>query len=507
MSAEVLPLYKGMEVEEVEVAKIKTKFRLRTPNDDKIKEVATSIKLCGLINPITVTRELYLLAGYHRWKAYEQLGYKTIPAVIHDEDKLKGELVEVEENLARNELNAIEESEHLGRREEILTELGLLMPFGGNQYSKGKSTIKERAEQIGMSERSYRNRKQILNIDEEVRDLLKETEYAKARMDMLKLSQQTTEVQREVCDLLITGKATTFKRALQQACLSGWRKSKPEEKDIQFSIKEKYGIPKSIMRFQKADNHLQELVQMINQSDGVEVTKRTTNWGTNTIPNYTMIAEHSQFLVDYYTSEGDLILDNFMGRGTNILAGLYHNRRVVGIDVNQENVEKLQEVCVKHFPEQLGNFELHQSCGVTLKEFEGQAEVFDAVVSDPPYVCFAESYGTDPRDIGRQSHEAYMASIDQCFENLSRLIKTSNFETKTFHPIIFKVGSGRKGAEGIVDMDFEFQQVARKHGLVLWDKVFNELHSIWGNLCAVRNYKNGYVQKNFETNLVFCRFK
>ena len=51
----------------------------------------------------------------------------------------------------------------------------------------------------------------VLNIDEELRDLLKETEYAKARMDMLKLSQQTTEVQREVCDLLITGKATTFK--------------------------------------------------------------------------------------------------------------------------------------------------------------------------------------------------------------------------------------------------------------------------------------------------------
>ena len=127
----------------MEVAKIKTKFRLRTPNDDKIKEVATSIKLCGLINPITVTRELYLLAGYHRWKAYEQLGYKTIPAVIHDEDKaFKGELVEIEENLARNELNAIEESEHLGRREEILTELGLLMPFGGNQYSKAKAQSK-----------------------------------------------------------------------------------------------------------------------------------------------------------------------------------------------------------------------------------------------------------------------------------------------------------------------------------------------------------------------------
>jgi len=505
MTAEVVPLYKGMEVQEIAVKEIKSKFRLRTPNDEKIQEIASSIKLCGLINPVTVDANLYLLAGYHRWKAFELLGYSHIPAVIHDEDKLRGELVEVEENLSRNELNAIEEAEHLGRREEILTELGLLMPFGGNQYSKGKVTIKERAEGIGMAERTYKLKKQILNIEEEVRDILKETPYASHQMDMVKLSQQSPEVQREVCKLLITGKVSTFKRALQQSLLEGWRDAKPAS-DIGFSLKQRYGVAKSIMRFQKADNHLQELVQMINKSEGVEVTKRTTNWGTNTIPNYTMIAEHSQFLVDYYTKEGDLILDNFMGRGTNVLASLYHNRKVVGVDVNEENVQKLREVCVKHFPEQHGNYQLHNSCGVTLKEWEGQSEVFDAVVTDPPYVCGAETYGMDPRDIAKQSHQEYMESISQCFENLTRLIKTSNFEEKRFHPIIFKVGSGRKGVEGIVDMDFEFQLVARNHGLVLWDKVFNELHSIWGNLCAVRNYKNGYVQKNFETNLVFCKF-
>ena len=33
-------------------------------------------------------------------------------------------------------------------------------------------------------------------------------------------------------------------------------------------------------------------------------------------------------------------------------------------------------------------------------------------------------------------------------------------------------------------MDFEFQLLARKHSMVIWDKVFNELHNIWGNLCA-----------------------
>ena len=90
----------------------------------------------------------------------------------------------------------------------------------------------------------------------------------------------------------------------------------------------------------KADNHLQELVETINESEECSSIKRTATWDTNSIPNYTMIAEHSQFLVDYYTKENDLILDNFCGRGTNVLAGLYHNRRVVGIDVNESNVSK-----------------------------------------------------------------------------------------------------------------------------------------------------------------------
>ena len=90
--------------------------------------------------------------------------------------------------------------------------------------------------------------------------------------------------------------------------------------------------------------------------------------------------------------------------------------------------------------------------------------------------------------------------------NLSRLIKTSDYETRTFHPIIAKVGSSRRSVGGIVDMDFEFQRIARKHSLILWDKVFNKLENVWGNLNAVRNFKHGYVQKNFKTNLVWVRF-
>ena len=505
MVADIIPFYKGMEVKEVAVKSIRTKFRLRTPDEEKIQEIAESIKVCGLINPISIDSANYLLAGYHRWKAFELLGYSHIPSVIHDADQLRGELVEVEENLSRNELNSIEVAEHIQRREQLLQGLGMIMPFGGNQHHKGKLTTTERATQLGMSRRTYDMNKSIINIVEEVRDLLKETEYAKQKMDMVKLAQQTPDVQRTVCDLLITGKTNAFKRALQQALLNDWKDRRPKV-TVDFNIKERWGIPKSIMKFQKVDNHLQQLVQLINESEQCSSTKRETSWDTNTIPNYTMIAEHSQFLVDYYTKEDALILDNFMGRGTNILAGLYHNRRVVGIDVNEENVAKLKEVCTEHFPESEGRWDIKHSCGIQLSEWENEENVFDAVITDPPYVCNAETYGKDPRDIAKLNHTQYMEQIDKCFENLARIIKPSDFERKVFHPIIFKVGSGRIGEGGLVDMDFEFQLVARKHNLTLWDKVFNELDSIWGNLCAVRNYQNGYVQKNFETNMVFCKF-
>ena len=55
-------------------------------------------------------------------------------------------------------------------------------------------------------------------------------------------------------------------------------------------------------------------------------------------------------------------------------------------------------------------------------------------------------------------------------------------------------------------MEFEVQLLARKHHMVLWDKMVNKLENVWGNLCAVRNYKHGYVNKNMETNLTFVRF-
>ena len=55
------------------------------------------------------------------------------------------------------------------------------------------------------------------------------------------------------------------------------------------------------MQFKKADVHLQDLVNLINKSDDIEVKKRKVHFGTSEIPNYMMLADHAEFLVEYYT--------------------------------------------------------------------------------------------------------------------------------------------------------------------------------------------------------------
>ena len=65
---------------------------------------------------------------------------------------------------------------------------------------------------------------------------------------------------------------------------------------------------------------------------------------------------------------------------------------------------------------------------------------------------------------------------------------------------------GRKGSRGIVDMDADFQYIAKKVGFCVWDKLFNQLASPWAAVNWERNYVNRYVQKNFEANLVFVKF-
>ena len=82
-------------------------IRQRRNIDEKDLDVLMdSIHRLGLINPITVTRDLELVAGERRYMACKKLGHDTIPVQYTDEvESLTLKLIELEENIKRLDIS------------------------------------------------------------------------------------------------------------------------------------------------------------------------------------------------------------------------------------------------------------------------------------------------------------------------------------------------------------------------------------------------------------------
>lgn len=92
----------------VRIEDIIVKYRIRSEIGD-ISDLMESISKYGLLNPITVTESMELLAGFRRLEACKALGMTEIECRIvpvqADIDKL---LIEADENLTRKDLTVVE---------------------------------------------------------------------------------------------------------------------------------------------------------------------------------------------------------------------------------------------------------------------------------------------------------------------------------------------------------------------------------------------------------------
>ena len=68
-------------LQEIEVSKIIVGERIRKDLGN-IKELAQTIDLVGLLQPITITEDYILGCGQRRLEAVKKLGWKTISALI-----------------------------------------------------------------------------------------------------------------------------------------------------------------------------------------------------------------------------------------------------------------------------------------------------------------------------------------------------------------------------------------------------------------------------------------
>ena len=114
----------------------------RTHFDEKaLQELAESIKVLGIIQPITVRKDgakFEIISGERRYRASKMVGLKEIPAyvrLVNDQELLEMALVE---NIQREDLDAIEVALTYQR---LLEEIGLTQEALSQRVGKERSTI------------------------------------------------------------------------------------------------------------------------------------------------------------------------------------------------------------------------------------------------------------------------------------------------------------------------------------------------------------------------------
>jgi ParB family chromosome partitioning protein len=131
-------------IQEIPISKIKASpFQPRRAfDDDRLSELAQSIGVRGIIQPVVVRAidgAFELIVGERRFRAMELLGRTTIPAVVYNsvsnEEAMELALIE---NIQRQDLNPIEEANAYYR---LMTECNIPQADLASRVGKDRSSV------------------------------------------------------------------------------------------------------------------------------------------------------------------------------------------------------------------------------------------------------------------------------------------------------------------------------------------------------------------------------
>lgn len=127
-------------------------------DDERIMELAESIKSNGIIQPLILKKdndEYVIVAGERRWKAAKSIGIKEVPAVIMELTEKQVLEISLIENIQREDLNSIEEATAY---KKLISDFSL--------------TQEQLSKRIGKSRVAITNTLRLLNLSEDVQQYI-----------------------------------------------------------------------------------------------------------------------------------------------------------------------------------------------------------------------------------------------------------------------------------------------------------------------------------------------
>src|SRR4051812_17110535 len=108
---------------------------------EQLSELAESIRSEGLLQPVVVRKtgdKFQLIAGERRWRAFQQLKIKSIPARIVEASNASSAALGLIENLQREGLNPIEEAHGFA---SLIRDFDLTQETAADRVGKARATV------------------------------------------------------------------------------------------------------------------------------------------------------------------------------------------------------------------------------------------------------------------------------------------------------------------------------------------------------------------------------
>ncbi|SDT01206.1 chromosome segregation DNA-binding protein [Halopseudomonas litoralis] len=237
------------------------KYQPRRDMDPQaLEELAQSIKAQGVMQPIVVrpiAGDRYeIIAGERRWRATQQAGLNSIPAVIRDVPDEAAIAMALIENIQREDLNPIEEAIALQRLQQEF-----------------ELTQQQVADAVGKSRVTITNLLRLMSLHDEVKLLLErgDIEMGHARALLGLAAEQQIEAARQVVARGLTVRQTEalVRQWLSPRSDSGSQRSNPDIDRLQQDLAERIGAEVKIQHGAKGKGRLVISYNSLDELDGV----------------------------------------------------------------------------------------------------------------------------------------------------------------------------------------------------------------------------------------------
>ncbi len=183
-----------------------------------------------------------------------------------------------------------------------------------------------------------------------------------------------------------------------------------------------------------------------------------------------------------YSSEGDLVLDQFAGGGTTLVEAKLLNRNIIGVDVNPTALDRCHEKT---------SFEYTTNSQVSIRQGDARKldfikdESIDLICTHPPYADIINYSEDIPSDLSLLGVKDFLSAMVLVATECFRVLKKGKFCT------ILMGDTRKKGC--VIPMSFEVMKIFEESGFTTKEIIIKQQH----NCRATGYWKTNSIKYNF----------